>query len=244
MKRILVQGASSAIAQALCRKFALAGASYCLLGRDQQRLQAVAEDLKVRGAAKVDFLVVGQNQSSELAVVMEKAVALLGGVDLFLSAQGMLPCQDEVEKFPEQMSEIFRVNVVELMQASLLMAHLFESQGSGTCIIIGSVAGDRGRRSNYIYGSGKAALETFCDGLRQRLEPKARVLLVKPGPVDTPMTAHLAKGILFTTAEHVAEDILRSLQGRQKVLYTPFYWRGLMFLISRLPDAVVKRLRA
>lgn len=244
MKSILVLGATSAIAVSFCRKLASSGASFFLLGRNQERLRVVAEDLLVRGALSVETRVVVPGDFSSLRAAMTEGLPSGGIPDLFLAAQGLLPLHEECEKDPFLLGEVFQVNAVEVMQATLLAAAEFERQGHGDCVIIGSVAGDRGRRGNYVYGAAKASLETFCDGLRQRLEPACRVLLVKPGPVDTPMTAHLAKGVLFTTPEKVARDIMAALGRDSGVLYTPFYWRWVMGLIRLLPARIVKRLRA
>lgn len=244
MKHILVLGATSAIAQSLCRKLAPGGACFRLLGRHEERLDIVAGDLMARGASAVDVVVVAAGDFAGLRSAIKTGVCSHGPLDLFLAAQGLLPDQELCEQDPALVAEVFQVNTVDVMQATLVVAAEMESQGQGTCVVFGSVAGDRGRRGIYLYGAAKAALETFCDGLGQRLEPAVRILLVKPGPVDTPMTKHLSKGALFSTPDKVADDVLSALRTRVSVVYTPFYWRWIMLLIRFLPGPVVKRLRA
>jgi decaprenylphospho-beta-D-erythro-pentofuranosid-2-ulose 2-reductase len=244
MKQVLVLGATSAIAQALCRRLASQGASFRLLGRNATRLKIVADDLLTRGAGSVEFRVLRSGFYSDMQEAVEAPRPNKADLDLFLVAQGSLPEHERCERDPELLRSVLDINLTEVMEATLLVASLLEQQGKGTCVILGSVAGDRGRRSNYIYGSSKAALETFTEGLRQRLPSPCQVLLVKPGPVDTPMTAHLKKTLLFTSPERVASDIVRALKHRQPVVYSPGYWRWIMRIIRILPRSMVKRLRA
>lgn len=244
MKDVLVLGATSAIAQAVCRRCAAGGTRFWLLGRSEERLAIVAEDLRARGAGAVTTRAFAANDFVRLRAAIEEGFQQQGHFDLFLAAQGAMPEQAELERDPENVADFFQSSVVALMQAALLVGAHFERQGGGACVIVGSVAGDRGRLSNYVYGSGKAALETFCDGLSQRLSPAAHVMLVKPGPVDTPMTAHLKKSGLFTTPDKVAAAILRGLERGATVIYAPFYWRWIMAVVSRLPRGMVKRLKA
>jgi len=244
MKRILILGATSAIAQAFCRLHAGPQTSFWLIGRSEARLGAVAADLLARGAASVTVRVIAPEDPSDLERALVEGFDRHEAFDIFLAAQGTLPDQAECEKEPRLVGEVMRVNTVELMQAALLVAARFEARGVGSCVILGSVAGDRGRRSNYVYGASKAALDTFCEGLRQRLSPAVQVLFVKPGPVDSPMTAHLAKTPLFTTPEKVATDITRALGGKSATLYSPGYWRLIMTIIRLLPRKIVKGLKA
>jgi len=230
------------MAQSLCKLYAVSGSHFYLLGRNEQRLNIVAADLLVHGAQAVEVRVV--DSFPQLKAAAEEACQQADGLDLFLAAQGSLPSQEIVEKSGESVSELFHANAVQIMDACLCVASFFEAQGHGTCVVIGSVAGDRGRRSNYLYGASKAALEVFCDGLRQRLEPNCSLVFIKPGPVDTPMTSHLKKGALFSTSEKVAKDILSGIERGSAVVYTPSYWKWIMLVIKLLPDSVVKRLRA
>jgi NADP-dependent 3-hydroxy acid dehydrogenase YdfG len=245
MKNILVLGATSSIAQAYCRLCVPAGARFWLLGRNAERLRIVAEDLMVRGAGAAEWRTFKPGDFGGLSEGIDGVFQAWGRVDVFLAAQGALPSQEECERAPERLTEFFQGSAVEVMQAALQVASRFEEQGDGACVILGSVAGDRGRRGNYIYGGAKAALDTFCDGLRQRLTSRGRVILVKPGPVDTPMTAHLDKTALFTTPEKVAKVIERALaRPGAFVVYAPGYWRWIMMIVKCLPGSVVKKMRA
>ena len=244
METILVLGATSVIAQAVCRTHAASGARFRLLGRDAGRLEIVAEDLRARGAQSAASVALDAGDFPKLREAIQAAFQSEGGVDILLAAQGMLPSQEDCEIKPERLAECFRVNTIEVMQAALVAAKGFERQGRGICVIVGSVAGDRGRRSNYIYGSTKAALETFCEGLRQRLEPRCSVLLVKPGLVDTPMTSGLGKSALFSSPEKVGGQIVSAIERRKPVAYVPGYWRWIMIVIRLLPRRLVKRLHA
>lgn len=244
MKNFLILGATSAIAQAFCRQVAPRDARFWIVGRNPSRLQSVAADLLARGAASAECAIFATGDYTALQTALAAGFAHLGPVDVFLAAQGILPDHAACEADPSALTELLTVNTLELMQASLLVATRFEQQGHGRLVLLGSVAGDRGRLNNYLYGTTKAALDPFCEGLRQRLEPAIQVLLVKPGPVDSPMTAHLAKSPLFTTPEKVAADILRALRSRRGLLYSPFFWRWIMAIIRLLPRRIVKRLKA
>jgi short-subunit dehydrogenase len=124
------------------------------------------------------------------------------------------------------------------------IADFFEKQKHGVITVISSVAGDRGRQSNYIYGSAKAGLSVYLDGLRNRLySAGVAVVTIKPGFVDTPMTAHLKKGFLFASPEKVARDILRAIEKRKCVVYTPWFWRWIMFVIKSIPETIFRKLK-
>jgi short-subunit dehydrogenase len=130
------------------------------------------------------------------------------------------------------------------MTLSTVLAEYFAAQRRGVIAVISSVAGDRGRQSNYVYGAAKAAVTAFASGLRQKLFPRGvRVLTIKPGFVDTPMTAAFPKGILWASPQRVARDIVRAMDGGRAVLYTPWFWRPIMAVINSIPEAIFCRLR-
>jgi short-subunit dehydrogenase len=136
------------------------------------------------------------------------------------------------------------VNAVSAMVVLNETAAFFEQQGHGQIVAIGSVAGDRGRATNAAYGAAKGAVEVFMSGLRQRLHNcGVQVLLVKPGFVDTPMTADFAKGPLWASPERVAKDIVRAMEKGRSVIYTPWYWRWIMLIIRHIPESIFVRLR-
>ena len=138
----------------------------------------------------------------------------------------------------------FAVNALSAMAVAEAAATCLAQQGHGTLAVISSVAGDRGRASNYVYGAAKGALTRYLQGLRNRLAAAGvHVLTIKPGFVDTPMTAHLPKGALWATPERVADDIVRAIERRREVLYTPWFWRWVMAVLCAIPEGLFKRTR-
>ena len=242
MSHVVIYGATSAIAQALARSYAAEGASFFLVGRNGDRLDAVAADLRVRGAASVATAVADLSDTG--AHVALVAQAMQTAVDIAVVAHGTLPDQAACTRDAGLALAGIHNNFVG--QASLLthLANALEAQGSGTLAVIGSVAGDRGRRTNSVYGSAKAGLAAFTEGLRHRLGPRGvNVLLVKPGLVDSPMTADMPKhGMLWSTPERVARDIRAGIARGSAVVYTPWFWRWIMRVIRSLPDALFRRL--
>ena len=242
-KRIVVLGATSAIAQAACRCWARSGASFVLVGRDGAKLEAVAQDLVARGAPKAVVLVADVGESAGQAALFSEARAALGGVDTLFVAHGTLGSQSECEQSYEAAKKVFEVNFLSVVSLLTVAAPYFEEQGRGTIAVISSVAGDRGRKSNFVYGASKAALDSYLSGLRNRLSAKGvQVLTIKPGFVATPMTAHLKQGPLFATADAVGEGIVRAVEKKKDVVYLPWFWAGIMFVIRSIPEMIFKRL--
>lgn len=244
MQNILIVGATSAIAEAVARLFAAQGDRLYLLARDAGRLEAMAQDLKIRGAESVSF---GRFEAADFdghGTVLDAAFGALGGtVDVALIAHGNLPGQKACEQDFRLMLEAFNTNALSVMSLLTDLANRFERQGHGTLAVIGSVAGDRGRQSNYVYGTAKAAVTVFLQGLRNRLHKSGvRVLTVKPGFVDTPMTADFQKGLLWAGPEKVASDIVKAIATGKDVLYTPGFWRWIMWVIKSIPEGIFKRL--
>jgi decaprenylphospho-beta-D-erythro-pentofuranosid-2-ulose 2-reductase len=244
MKRLLIIGATSAIAEAVAREFARRGDALVLAARDTQRLQAVAEDLRVRGACKCETLQFDARALDQLGALVREATQHLGGLDIALIAHGTLSDQRACEQSVELLCEEFTVNALSVMALCTHLANQLETQGSGVIAVISSVAGDRGRQSNYVYGAAKAAVSAFTSGLRQRLYPKGVALVtIKPGFVSTPMTAAFAKNALWASPATVARDIVRAIDRGTPVLYTPWFWRPIMALIRAVPERLFRRLR-
>jgi len=176
--------------------------------------------------------------------VFEQCFTALGRVDIALIAHGSLPNQQQCEADADIAMGEFMLNAGSVIRLLTLLAARMEPQKSGAIAVLSSVAGDRGRPTNYLYGSAKAAVTTFCDGLRARLfKSGIHVLTVKPGFVDTPMTRGLPiPGILLAQPRTVARDIVAALKSRKGVLYTPFFWRPIMWIIRMIPDGVFKKL--
>jgi decaprenylphospho-beta-D-erythro-pentofuranosid-2-ulose 2-reductase len=241
-KRIVILGAASAMAEAAARLWAAEGAHLALVGRNAERLEAIAVDLRVRGAAAIENEVAdcaSVNASSTLDALAKR----LGGLDVVLLAYGVLGDQSQLERNPAAAAHLLQTNFVSAAAWCLAAADYFERQRSGALVVIGSVAGDRGRASNYIYGASKAGLATLVVGLAHRLAKSgARAVLIKPGFVDTPMTAQIAKkGPLWTQPGALGQTIVKAVDKGGPVAYAPFYWRGIMAIIRNVPAPIFHR---
>lgn len=243
MSRILIFGAHSAIAQAVGRCFAQKGDALLLVGRNAIKLQSVADDLRTRGASRVEILVMDALDYDKHAQLVDQARNLFGGLDIVLIAHGTLPDQQACQMSFEKARREFDINTLSVISLLTHMANYFESERCGTLAVISSVAGDRGRQSNYLYGATKGAVTIFLQGLRNRLHKSGvQVVTIKPGFVNTPMTAAFQKGPLWVQPEKVAEDIVQALHKRRSVVYTPWFWRYIMWIIRSIPEAVFKRM--
>jgi decaprenylphospho-beta-D-erythro-pentofuranosid-2-ulose 2-reductase len=244
VRRILIVGATSAIAEATARLFAADGNRLCLAARKVARLTAIAEDLRIRGATQVETVALDANDFSQHNPVLSHAVQAMGGLDTVLIAHGTLPDQQACQASVGATLEAFTTNALSVIALLTLVANRFEQQGSGTIAVISSVAGDRGRQSNYVYGAAKGAVSTFTQGLRNRLaRTGVMVVTIKPGFVDTPMTAAFKKGPLWATPEAVARRIHRAMAKGEDVVYTPWFWRWIMAIIKVVPESIFKRAR-
>jgi short-subunit dehydrogenase len=244
MQKVLIAGATSAIAQALARRLAARGDRLFLAARDPGRLEAVRQDLAVRGLQPVGTRVSDLTDRSGHAALLDAAAAEMGGLDLVVVAYGTLPDQKSCEASVEATLAAFDVNALSTVALLTLVANRFEAQRAGRILVLSSVAGDRGRQSNYVYGAAKGMLSLYLQGLRNRLQPAGvGVLTVKPGFVDTPMTAAFPKGPLWASPDRVAADMVRALDRGRDVLYTPWFWAAIMLVIRSIPEAVFKRLR-
>jgi decaprenylphospho-beta-D-erythro-pentofuranosid-2-ulose 2-reductase len=243
MKNILIVGATSAIAGACARAWAAEGAHFFLVGRDEVKLQQSADDLSSRGST-VHTHVLDVNRFDAHAPMLDTCVAALGVIDIVLIAHGTLPDQGACEGDSRLAVKEFTNNGLSVIALLTDLANRIEQQQHGSIAVISSVAGDRGRESNYLYGAAKSAVSEFCSGLQGRLfKSGVNLLIVKPGFVDTPMTQNLQlPGLLLATPEKVARDIVGSIDKRKGVLYTPWFWRLIMFVIVHIPGPVFKRL--
>lgn len=243
MKKILILGATSAIAERYARIEAAAGSSFFLAGRSGARLEAIAADLRVRGGAAVDTQVFDANDFGAHAALLDRAWTSLGTVDVALIAHGTLPDQAACQTDVDLALQEFSTNAVASIALMTGLAARMERQGSGTLAVMSSVAGDRGRASNYLYGSAKSAVSTFASGLRQRLRGTGlNVLTIKPGFVDTPMTRGFRKGPLWSSPDSVAEGIARAIDRRRAVAYLPGFWWAIMRVITHIPEPLFRRL--
>jgi short-subunit dehydrogenase len=247
MKNILIIGATSAIAEHCARLWAARGDKLFLVGRDGERLTMIAEDLRVRAGA-TDRVAIFQLDTNDMGLhqpMLENAQSFLGTFDGVLIAHGTLPDQKACEASAEATLSALANNGISVVLLAARIANVLEAQHGGCLAAIGSVAGDRGRQSNYTYGAAKALVDRFFEGLRNRLAPVGvNVLLIKPGFVDTPMTAAFAKGgPLWATPERVASEIVAAMDSRRQVLYTPWFWRWIMLIIRHIPERIFVRLK-
>jgi hypothetical protein len=242
MKNIVIIGATSAIAEATARLYAQQGENLYLLARNEERLSTLAEDLKIRGASSVKIGQLDANDFELHSRIMKQVFEDLGRVDVVLIAHGTLPDQKACEKsFRNALAEL-NTNAISTISLLTDIANRLEEQKSGAIAVITSVAGDRGRQSNYVYGAAKGMVSIFLQGLRNRLHKShVQVLDIKPGFVDTPMTAEFKKGLLWTKPETVAINILSGIRKKKDVMYTPYFWRLIMLIIRNIPEAIFKR---
>lgn len=241
--RVIVLGALSAVAEQTARIYASEGSQLMLTARDRDRLDAAAADLKVRGAARVEVAALDLGAAAG-DTAFQALVEALGGVDHVILAYGVLG-GPEVEEDLEAARALLEADFTSAALWCLAAAKQFERQGSGSLVVIGSVAGDRGRASNYVYGAAKAGLATLVQGLAHRLSRVgARAVVVKPGFIDTPMTAHIAKsGPLWAKPEAVARIVRRAADKSGPVVYAPGFWRLILMVIRSLPAPVMHRTR-
>jgi decaprenylphospho-beta-D-erythro-pentofuranosid-2-ulose 2-reductase len=242
-KTILVLGATSAIAQAWMRLMAAEGASFFLVARNAIHLDSVAKDVATRGATAVYVETADLDDISGHVALLERAAAALGTLECAFIAHGVLGDQAAGERDFAVAAASLQTNFLSTVSLVTWLANYFAALYRGRLVVISSVAGDRGRKSNYIYGAAKAGLNAFLDGVRNRLDREGvQVLTVRPGFVATPMTAHLPQGPLFVTPDHVARDILHAIEHRRDVLYTPWFWRWIMALIRVIPEWKFKKM--
>jgi short-subunit dehydrogenase len=242
--RVLIVGATSAIARETARVYAAYGARLFLTGRNAERLEAVAADLRVRGAGAVETAVLDVTDRRRCDAVVEAAWAAFDGLDVALVAHGVLPDQARCQASADETAEALEVNFVSTAALLTPLANRFELAHRGCIAVITSVAGDRGRQSNYVYGAAKGGLDRFLEGLRNRLfHAGVAVVTLKPGFVDTPMTAGMRQGMLFVSAQRAGRDIHRAIERRRDVAYIPWFWRPIMAIIRAIPEMMFKRLR-
>lgn len=244
MKRILIIGATSAIAKACARLWAEQGSEFFLVARSLEKLEQTAADLRGRGAKAVTLHCMDATELAAHAHMLENCLETLQQIDIALIAHGTLPDQKACEQNVEVALYEFANNGTSVIALLTRLANQFETQRCGTLAVISSVAGDRGRPSNYLYGTAKAAVSTFCEGLRARLfKVGVHVIDIKPGFVDTPMTQGLPlPAALVVKPEKVAQLIVKGIERKTDVLYAPGFWALIMLIIKAIPNFIFKKL--
>jgi len=243
--KVLIVGATSAIAEATARLYAVRGDRLYLVARNAEKLSAISADLQVRGASWVGSMVMDACDTERHEEMLNAAVDGLDGLDIVLIAHGTLPDQQVAQQSYPAALQVLQDNFLSVVSMLTGMANFFEQQGHGSIAVISSVAGDRGRQSNYVYGTAKGGLSVFLQGLRNRLaHAGVNVLTVKPGFVNTPMTAHLnGSGPLWAEPAQIAEGIVKGIDRERSVIYLPGFWRLIMIIICAIPEALFKRLK-
>jgi decaprenylphospho-beta-D-erythro-pentofuranosid-2-ulose 2-reductase len=245
-KTVLILGATSAVAIAFARQACAAGSvRVVLVGRDAARLEEVLADMKARGADASSFSMAAElGNPDAVAGLCETLVQRAERFDDVLLAYGVLGDQAAQQSSAEEIRSLMDVNFVSAVIWCEQIAAIFERQGHGRLGVIGSVAGDRGRQSNYLYGATKAGLERVCEGMAHRFAASKNisVTLVKPGFIDTPMTAHIEKGgPLWATPDQVAAVTLKAMQARRVRVYAPWFWRWILLIVRSLPVPVMHK---
>jgi decaprenylphospho-beta-D-erythro-pentofuranosid-2-ulose 2-reductase len=240
---VLILGATSAIAHEAARCFARDGATLFLVARNSAKLETVACDLKVYGAKQVDTYVLDFTEYEKHQAMFEAALNALGSLDMLLIAHGVLSDQQRCELSVTETLNSLETNAISVIALLTLAANYFEQQHKGCIAVISSVAGDRGRPSNYVYGTAKAALNAFTQGLRARMAKcGVSVVTIKPGFVDTPMTAQQRKNPLYASARAVGLGTYRAMLRGADVVYLPWFWRLMMFVVCAIPERIFKHL--
>lgn len=244
MKRIVIIGATSVIAQHCARLWVREPVDLVLVGRDLSRVDVVAADLRVRSPGSTITGLVTDFQSAEAIEQLASDIAGVAAPDVVVIAHGSLPDQQACQADLAQARTAIEVNALSPALFAEAFASRLEKAGHGSLVLVGSVAGDRGRKSNYVYGAAKGLVARYAQGLQHRFaKSKVHVMLVKPGPTDTPMTAHLReRGARLASPEEVATRILDGVERRRLVVYAPGRWALIMMVIRHLPFAIFKRM--
>ncbi|MCI5066444.1 SDR family oxidoreductase [bacterium] len=240
---ILIFGATSCIAEHVARQYAAAGRGLFLVARSEEKLEIVKKDLLARGAARVRTAALDLGELASLQRWLREDFHALhreSPIDTVLVAHGVLPDQGAIQ---DQWSEIARSYDVNLLSPLLIVTELAPHLSGGVIAVITSVAGDRGRQSNYIYGAAKGGVSLYLQGVRNRFAKQGvHILDIRPGFVDTPMTAHVKKGPLFASPEQVASGIVHAVRKRKDIVYLPWFWRFILFIIKLIPESLFKKL--
>lgn len=243
MKNILIVGATSAIATAYARLNTNRESTFYLLARNTEQLTLLQKDLEVRGANAVYTDTFDASKPETLAHIVDKAFDTIPTIDTVLVAHGSLPNQTQCESDTDTLIRELNINATSTVVILTQIAARMETRQTGTVAVITSVAGDRGRQSNYVYGASKKMVSTYLQGLRNRLyKSNVHVVDIKPGFVDTPMTQEFDKNFLWASSNKVAKDIDKAINRQYQTLYTPFFWRYIMLIIKNIPESIFKKM--
>jgi len=237
----IILGATSSMARAFTRAVASDGAAVLLCGRDKDDLKSMAADSAARGAPQAEAVTWDARDRKTFAALNKRASSLEGKINVAVFV-GSMPEQDAIDQDPSLVEGVIQDSHTGPAECLQGLAPYIEAT-SGTVVGVGSVAGDRGRIGNYVYGSAKAGFHTYLSGLRNRLTRSGgHVVTVKPGFVDTAMTWGLEGMFLVSSPDAVATDILKAVRKKKNVIYTPFFWRYIMLIIRLIPEPIFKKM--
>ena len=240
---VLVVGATSSIARSLASKMGQQGTALHLAARDRFEVERIAKDIAIRYQIPVSWSIFEALDYDSHADLLQKAVGHLGRLDGVAVSIGELGSQEKAQREFACAQQIIHSNYTGVVSILTHAANYLEKQKHGFIIGLSSVAGDRGRQSNYVYGAAKGALSLFLQGLRNRLaKSNVRVLTVKPGFVDTKMTFGKSGMFLVAKPEQVANTVVRALQKNKPVVYVPWFWFWIMAIIRSIPDFLFEKL--
>lgn len=238
----IILGATSAMARATARQLADTGATLLLCGRDMDDLKTLAADCELRGAARATAMKFDARNAASFIPILEAAKDEEGQINA-AAFVGSMPPQDAIDADPSLIDGTVTDSFTGPAEFLQRLAPLIEERGCGTVIGVSSVAGDRGRIGNYVYGAAKAGFTTYLSGLRNRLtRAGGHVLTVKPGFVDTAMTWGVEGMFLVASPEQIAKAILKAAEKKRNTIYTPFFWRYIMLIIQHIPEPIFKKM--
>lgn len=244
MKNIVIFGANSKIAKE-CIKLWNEKSNFYLVVRKKNQLDELLKKLSNKNEGFIKVIEADLNNIKLHNKIWNEIIndVEFKKIDLLFFAQGRLENQFNIQNNYELIKQNIKINVLSIISLITLATKVFERQKFGTIAVISSVAGDRGRASNYIYGSNKAFITSFLSGLRQRLSKfNVNVLTIKPGIINTPMTRDLKKGFLTASPQYAAKIIVKSIEKKKNIIYVPFFWYFIMLIIRLIPERYFKKL--
>lgn len=238
----IILGASSTIAKSFTRSVAETGAHVVLAGRRMDDLNAIAVDAEARGASSATAVMFDARDPATFQAILDQSALIDGKVNCAVFV-GSMPAQEAIDADPTLLDGVICDSLTGPARFLQMLQPIMQAQGTGAIVGVGSVAGDRGRVGNYVYGAAKAGFATYLSGLRNALgRHGVHVLTVKPGPVDTAMTQDLGPQPFMTTADAVVSDIHKALSKRKNTLYTKWIWWPVMTVIKLIPEPIFKKM--
>ena len=244
MNKVLIVGATSPVGRYMAHEFAMRGFTLMLAGRDKDEVSRVAQDIRVRFRAQVFEGIVRMEGFEEHEKFVQDVVSAMGGIDGVVIVAGSMEGAEEAKTDPVALRKVIDINFSGPASLITLCANRLVAQGKGFIAAVTSVAGDRGRATNYPYGSAKGGLSLFLQGLRNLLAPKGiQVTTIKPGFIDTRMTFGMKKLLFLASPKKIAKQAVSAILARKDVVYCPKIWWLVMTIIKLIPERIFKFLR-